>query len=279
MIKIFTSTEGAAPRVVPSRAFSSTWPRDLAYYRDLILVLVSKEFKVRYKSTMIGYAWSVLNPLAFAMVFFGVFRVVMRIDMPAYPLFLIAGLFPWQWTSNTVTGANVFFLGNRTLIKKVRFERSALVLSGVLNESLHFLASLPIVFGFMAYYGYPLTPHALWAIPAIFAVQFTMLLGISLTVATFNLFFRDLERLTHVLMHLLFYLTPVLYAVDRLPAEYRWLSWVNPFSSTGRCWQELFYGGVAPVEPLLLAAGWAAAWLVVGWQVYRLSVWRFAEIV
>jgi lipopolysaccharide transport system permease protein len=280
MMKIFPSTDGDALALAPTSSASSAGSfHGLAYYRDLILVLVAKEFKVRYKSTVMGYAWSVLHPLAFALVFFGLFRMVMRIEMRAYPLFLIAGLFPWQWTSNTVISANVFFLGNRTLIKKVRFSRSTLVLAGVLNEALHFAASIPIVLGFMVYFGQPLTVHVLWVFPQLFAIHFAMLLGMALCVATLNLFFRDLERLTHVLMHLMFYLTPVLYAVDRLPPGYEWLSWANPFSSTTRCWQGLFYDGSVAGGQLLLAAAWAAAWLAAGWQIYRSTVWRFAEIV
>src|SRR3954470_10581590 len=126
--------------------------RSIIYYRDLILVLLAKEFKVRYKSTFMGYAWSLMHPLLLAGIFFLVGRLVMRTQVEAYALYLIAGLFPWQSIANTAQGANACFLANSSLIKKVRFQRAMLVLATVLNESVHFLVSLPVVLGFMAYY-------------------------------------------------------------------------------------------------------------------------------
>ena len=112
MIRIYANADGDALAMTPPGPLAPARPSNsLRYYRDLILVLVGKEFKVRYKSTFLGYAWSVLHPLAFALVFFGLFRSVMRIEMRAYPLFLIAGLFPWQWTSNTVISSNAQIAG------------------------------------------------------------------------------------------------------------------------------------------------------------------------
>jgi lipopolysaccharide transport system permease protein len=280
LMKILTATDvnglSLPPRSAPA---SSTLARDVIYYRDLILVLLAKEFKVRYKSTFMGYAWSVVNPLAYALVFFMLFRVVMRFEMRAYPLFLIAGLFQWQWIANTLASANFFFLGNRTLIKKVRFHRATLVLAGALNEMAHFVVSLPVILAFMLYYRQPITLDWLWALPAVMLIQFVMLLGLALLVATSNLFFRDLERLTTVVMHLAFYLTPVLYQADRLPPEYRWLTWANPFAGLAMSWQGLFYDGSVAVEPVLVAAAWALVWLALGCWVYQRTVWRFAEIV
>src|SRR5215203_2975975 len=117
-----------------SPALAYGWPsgRTLIYYRDLTLVLLAKEFKVRYKSTFMGYAWSVLHPLALALIFSVFFSIFVR--MPDYSLYLIASLFPWQWVANTCCGANGYFLGNAALIKKVRFHRFMLVFSSVFNE-------------------------------------------------------------------------------------------------------------------------------------------------
>jgi hypothetical protein len=93
------------------------------YYVDLLSVLLAKELKVRYKSTVLGYAWSVLHPLAFAGAFFLVFRVYVRVRVENCALFLIAGLFPWQWFANSITGTHQHFLRNGSLLKKVCFPR------------------------------------------------------------------------------------------------------------------------------------------------------------
>lgn len=267
----------AVPRALASGESSAL--RTAVYYRDLILVLLAKEFKVRYKSTFMGYAWSVIHPLAFASVFFLLFNMIGKFRLPAYSLYLIAGLFPWQCIANAVSMANFYFLGNRTLIKKVRFHRGTLVLTGVLNELIHFLVSIPVIGAFMLYYRQPPAAGWWWLLPLLIAIQLTTLLGVTLVVATCNLFFRDLERMTGVAIHLLFYLTPIVYPADQLPAEWRWVLWANPFAALVMCWQGLFYGAHVSPELLALAAGWALVCLAAGSVVYQKTVWRFAEIV
>lgn len=253
--------------------------RTAVYYRDLILVLVGKEFKVRYKSTLLGYAWSLLHPLAFALILFVLFRVVMRFELEAYSLYLIAGLFPWQWISNTVASANFYFLGNGTLIKKVRFERAALVFAGVLNELVHFVVSMPVVIALMLYYGKRPTLDWLWLVPLLVTVQLAMTLGLALFIATSNLFFRDLERLSGILLNLTFYLTPIIFPIERVPQKFAPLLWLNPFVPIIGCWHGMFYDGSIRGAYLAAAAAWSLVILAGGAYVYSKCVWRFAEIV
>jgi lipopolysaccharide transport system permease protein len=253
--------------------------RTLVYYRDLLLVLLAKEFKVRYKSTFIGYAWSVMHPLVLAIIFFSLFGVILKLQVKAYALYLIAGLFPWQWIANTASSANFYFLGNSSLIKKVRFQRATLVLAGVLNESVHFLVSIPVILGFMLYYGRAPGIDWLWMLPALVLVQLAMTFGLGLLVATSNLFFRDLERLIALATQLLFYATPIVYPAEKVPAEYQWLFFANPFAGIVMCWQGLFYQGGVPPLYFGVALAWSFVWVALGWLVYRRQVWRFAEIV
>lgn len=253
--------------------------RTLTYYRDLVLVLLSKEFKVRYKNTFLGYAWSVMHPLAFALILFVLFRKIVRFEVPAYSLYLVSGLFAWQWIANTVAAANFYFLGNSTLIKKVRFQRATLVLAGVLNDLVHFLVSIPVVIGFMLYFGKTPQLNWLWMVPALVLVQLAMTFGIGLFIATSNLFFRDLERLSGIVMNLLLYLTPIMWTVDRIPAEHAWLLYLNPFAPLIAGWHGLFYYGTVPAACLAGAAAWALIFVGLGWAVYSKCVWRFAEVV
>ncbi len=253
--------------------------RALVYYRDLVLVLLAKEFKVRYKSTFMGYAWSLMHPLALALIFFTVFSKALRFEIESYALYLVAGLFPWQWIVNTATAANFYFLGNRSLIKKVRFHRAMLVFAGVLNESVHFLASIPVIVAMMVYYGKAPSPQWLWAVPLLFAVQFVMTFGLGLVIATSNLFFRDLERLVTLCTHALFYLTPIWYPAELVSSDVVWIFYANPLASIVLCWQGLFYDGAVPPVYLGVALTWALGWLALGLLVYGKNVWRFAEIV
>ena len=249
------------------------------YYRDLIWVLVSKELKLRYHSTAFGYLWSLLHPLAFATVYFVLFKVVMRFDMPDYALFLIAGLFPWQWFANSTTSSNYFFLDNRSLIKKIRFPRHFLVVAGVLNDMIHFVVSIPVIVAFMFYYH--VYPSAAWIIllPLLVIVQFLFTTGVALTLASCNLFFRDLERMTLICVTLWFFLTPVLFPVSKIPEQFRWAVYANPMAPIIICWREMFLHGTAPLPVLAAACGWAALAFAVGRWVYQSLQWRFAEIV
>jgi lipopolysaccharide transport system permease protein len=261
--------------IVPARPAART----LVYYRDLILVLVAKDFKLRYKSTFVGYAWSVLHPLALALIFFVFFRGIVRVRVEAYALYLIAGLFPWQCISNACVGANAYFLGNGSLIKKVRFQRAALVLAGVLNETVHFVVSLPVIVGFMLYYGRSPGWYWLWAVPLLLVVQGMLTFGLALAIATSNLFFRDLERLVALAVQMLFYLTPIIYPLEMVPPEYRWIMYANPFAAIVMCWQGVFYAGHVPAVFLGVAMTWAWGLAAIGIGIYRRKVWRFAEIV
>ena len=259
----------------------------VAYYRDLIWVLVAKELKLRYHSTAFGYLWSLLNPLAFAAIYFVVFTLFMNIprsgDMVHYALFLITGLFSWQWFANSATSSNYFFLDNRSLIKKIRFPRHFLVVAGVLNDMIHFVISIPVIVAFMLYYH--VYPSAAWIVllPLMVIVQFFFTTGVALMLASCNLFFRDLERMTLICVQGWFFLTPVIYSVSMIPDRYRWAVWwdvyANPMAPIIICWREMFLHGTAPPAVVVAACGWAAAAFAVGWWIYRSLQWRFAEIV
>jgi lipopolysaccharide transport system permease protein len=249
------------------------------YYRDLVTVLVTKELKLRYKFTVLGYAWSVLHPLVFALVYFILLKKVLRV--PAVDLLmLITAMFPWQWFQNSSTASCNFFLGNWMLLKKVRFPRSALVLAGVLNDLVHFVASIPVIIAFMLYFGAWPSWAWLWQIPFLVAVQLGFTFGLSLVVATTNLFFRDLERLVGILTMLWFFATPVLYAADQLRAAgMAWLLYVNPMAPVTECWRCAFLTGALPADLAAVAAAYALAAAGAGWLVYRRHEWRFAEVV
>jgi len=251
------------------------------HYWDLVCVLVAKDLKLRYKSTVLGYAWSVLNPLAMALVFYFAFRIVARIPSESpYILVLVTGLFPWQWFTNAVQGGAQYFLAVGGLIKKNRFPKLLVVFSGVAHEALHFWVSIPVVVGFMAFFG--IAPHWnwLWWIPLLSVVTFGACIGMAALVGTVNVFFRDLERLVGVLLTIWFYLSPVMFEMKLF--EDRGLGWVmlaNPMAALIVCWRSVFLEGRVDTVMFAAAAGWAVVMLGLGLSVYRGLHWRFAELV
>lgn len=253
--------------------------KPLKYYRDLVWVLFLKELRVRYKSTVFGYAWSILNPLAFATAFYVLFKVFARIQVENYALLLICGLFPWQWFQNSVSSANLAFLANGSLIKKLRFPRYFLVLSGTMNDLFHFLASLPVVVVFLFWYGGGPSWHWIYQVPLMLALQFAFTFGLALLVATCNLFFRDLERLTGIALLLWMYVTPVLFPAEMVPERFRWWMGLNPMAAFIINWHNVFLRGEMSWSLCLRAAAFAAVSLAAGSTAYRSLERRFAEIV
>jgi lipopolysaccharide transport system permease protein len=249
------------------------------YLRDLIIVLTEKEIKGRYKNSWLGYAWSVLNPLAFATVYYLAFGVFMRVQITDYPLFLVAGLFPWQWVSHSMSAAPNIFLANATLLKKVRFARHILVVSAVLSDGLHFLMSIPVILVFLAIYHVAPTWFWLIGVPALTGIQLIMVYGMSLLIASLNLFLRDLDRLTILFMAFLFFLTPIAYTSSMIPERYQVYMYLNPFTPLILNWQQLFLTGTLSAGGVLAAGMMAALMAIVGYLIYSKLAPKFAEVI
>jgi|PlaIllAssembly_1097288.scaffolds.fasta_scaffold01665_4 lipopolysaccharide transport system permease protein len=253
--------------------------REREYLTDLVVVLTQKEIKLRYKNSWLGYLWSVANPLAFGVVYFVAFRVFMRLDIPQYPLFLLAGLFPWQWIANSTSAAPNLFLANTSLLKKVRFSRSILVAAAVLNDGVHFLCTIPVLVVFLLYYG--LRPSWSWfiGIPVLVGAQLVLVFGLSVAIASLNLFFRDLERLTTLVVTFLFLLTPIVYSESMVPAHYRVLIYLNPAAPIVLSWRQLFLTGDLHWPTIAVGYLYAIVVCAIGTAVYAKLSWKFAEVV
>jgi lipopolysaccharide transport system permease protein len=247
-------------------------------YVDLVLVLTQKEIKVRYKSNVLGYLWSVAHPLAFALVFFIAFKVIMRIQMENYSLFLIAGLFPWQWLANSVGMAPNMFIGNASIIKKVNFPRNIIPLAMVLQDMFHFILAIPVIILFMIFAQQ--SPYVSWlyAIPMLLCIQLVMTYGLSLLVSSINLFFRDMERLTGIAMMLFFYLTPIVYPVEMIPERFRYLMDFNPLAPLMISWRNMFLSGTLEPKYLMVSAAYAIVFFALGYAVYKKLSCKFAEV-
>jgi lipopolysaccharide transport system permease protein len=247
-------------------------------YIDLLIVLTQKELKVKYKSSFFGYLWSVGHPLAFAFVFFIAFKVIMRIPMEDYALFLMAGLFPWQWFSNSVNASPLSFLTNASLIKKVNFPRNIIVASLVLEGMIHFLLSIPVIILFIFIYQKAPKVSWLYGLPLLLGIQFLMTYGLSLLISSLNLFFRDLERLTIIITTLLFYFTPIIYPETMVPKQYQhWIKF-NPLSFLMVSWRNLFLNGTLELTYLLISFAYAISAFLISYLLYRKLSWKFAEV-
>lgn len=251
--------------------------QDLERFWELLITLVQKDLKVKYKHTWFGYLWSLLLPIAQAMVFYVVFKLVIRLQVDQYLLFVLSGLFVWQWIASTIQLATGSFLSNASIIKKLRFERSVLVLSTVCIDMIHFVLTLPVLAVVMFVYGKSLHWFAIIEIPLVLGAQCLLLFGVSLIVATVNLYFRDLERIVVVALMVAFYLTPVIYPAHMVPEHYKWLLNLNPAAVLVDIWHSMVIDGRPAWELTMLAWVYGLVSLGLGMIVYRRFEWRIAE--
>jgi lipopolysaccharide transport system permease protein len=249
------------------------------HYRDLVLILLAKDLKVRYRGMFLGYAWSVLHPLAFTAVLYVVFKLFVRIDIENYTLFLVCGLFPWQWIANSASSSTLMFVGNSSLIKKVLFPRLFLVAAGVLNDLVHFVLALPVIMVFVLWTYGGLYYSWTYQIPPMLVVTFLVTFGLAMLIGTCNVFLRDIERLVSILLMLWFYMTPVLFKPDMVPERFRWVNYANPMAAVIISWRSILQNGDVPNLYFYVAVVWGIVFCCAGYAVYRKLEWRFAELV
>lgn len=252
--------------------------RSLESYWDLLVLLVQKELKVRYKKNVLGYVWSIANPLAFAFVYFFAFKVVMRIQAEAYPLVLLSGLFPWQWYANTITTSPNYFISTSAIIRKVSFPLSTIPLAATLNNMLHFLFSVPVLLLMLFFYHRIPTVHWIYGLLLLVVIQTTTLYGISLMLSALNLFLRDIERVAQIVAQFAFFFTPIVYTVDLIPERYRVFLPLNPAAPLMVSWRDLILKGQFDWMYVLISAGYALIFLGLGYWVFRKLSYRFAEV-
>lgn len=250
----------------------------MRWYIDVIIEILSKELRVRYKHLALGYIWSIASPLAYAMLYYLVFGVFLKIRTENFPVFLVCGLFPWQWLTNSILVGPITFFGNASLIKKTIFPRYFIPMVAVLQDLIHFVISIPVIVGFILYFHLELHWRWLWEIPVLIVVQFVLTYSLNLLTATLNLFFRDLERLLQLAMVVMFYLTPVFYSESMIPAEFQQYILWNPFAPLIINWRNVFIGSGLDLNFLAVTGLWSVGLLLVCQTVYTRLQWRFAEI-
>jgi lipopolysaccharide transport system permease protein len=250
-----------------------------AHSLELLYLLVRKDLKVRYKSSVLGYVWALANPFAFALVYWVAFKYIMRVQMENYSLYLITGIFPWLWLSSGVTHATRSYQNNASLVKKVRIPRAVLPLSNVVQEMVHFLFALPVIVAFVLFAG-GFEPRAawLWQLPAMLALQLAFVYPVAMLFAISNVYVHDIEHLAGLAFAMLFFLTPMVYPVTMVPAELRsWFEW-NPLYALMDSWRGVFLLGALDGAKVAYAAACAGLFGALAWICHRRFGPRIPEL-
>jgi ABC-type polysaccharide/polyol phosphate export permease len=233
----------------------------------LIVQFALKDFKIRYTHSVLGYAWSVLNPLIFALVYYFVFSVFVRFDIPNYPGFLLVGIVLWTFFSEGSSNGVGSLLARSAIITKVALPRYVVVCAAVLNAFITFAISLGILGGILLWSGTRLTLAAA-ACPLLLLDLVLLTLGIALFLSPLHVRFRDVGYLWGIALQIGFWLTPIIYQEVMIPPRWHWLMTYNPVARIILYTRQSVVYGVWPdwsgilktslVAVLVLAIGWAA---------------------
>jgi lipopolysaccharide transport system permease protein len=252
---------------------------DLRHSAELLYLLVLKDLKVRYKSSLLGYVWALANPFMFALVYWVAFKFVMRVQMENYSIFLITGMFPWIWLSTGITLATRIYHTNSSLVKKVNLNRAVLPLSAAVGEMVHFLFALPVIFLFLAYTGAQhLHASWLWQVPLLIAVQLLFVYPLALIFSIANVFVRDIEYLVGVGFSMLFFATPMVYPLSMVPAAYQPYFAANPLHALIAAWRSVLLEGAVPFGHLAYCLAFGIVFALIAYVMYRRLSFRLGEL-
>jgi len=251
------------------------WPT--LYRRDLLRELVARDLKLRYRRSVLGIAWSLLNPLLQLLVLGFVFNLILPLDIENYSLFLFVGLLSWIWLSSSLVGATTSVVDNRELIRRPGFPAGILPVIPVTSNLIHYLLSLPVVLLMLILsgIGFQLT---ILLLPVIIILQFIFTLSISVYLAVIQVTFRDTLHLVNVFLFLWFYLTPIFYDISLIPEQYRNLYALNPMVHIVEAYRAiLMYGEVPSMQPLIVIGILSILMLFIGYRFLQHVSDQFVE--
>ena len=249
-------------------------------HRGLLATLVARELKARYRGSLLGFLWSLLNPLLLFLVYTFVFTRILPARAEGtepYALFLMIGLFPWIWASTSILEGTVSLTTNASLIRKAVFPSEILPMVSVLSNLVNFLFAMPILGAALVVgrvLGYPVGGWAVLLLPVVIVLQLFVVGGLALGLAALNVHFKDVKDIVQNLLTLLFFLTPIIYPLSFIDAPLlrRLLIWGNPVTAPTLAYHDLLLRGEVPE----IAVWWPlVAWAVVAWAA---GGWLFARL-
>ena len=252
--------------------------KELWQYREMIISLVKRDLKSRYKGSFLGFLWMFLNPLLQLGVYTIAFTTIMRMDIEKYYLFLFVALVPWLFFSTCLSAGTTVIFSQQDMVKKIYFPREVLPIAFTLSQFVNMLLSFVVIFVVVFVSGIRISPQALLCLPVVMIIEFILVLGISFLVSALTVYFRDLEHILSIVSMAWMYLTPILYPVDMVPQQFVKLFYLNPMTSIAIAYRDILYYGKAPeMETLINATVLGVAILIIGKVLFSKLQRRFAE--
>jgi ABC-type polysaccharide/polyol phosphate export permease len=253
--------------------------KEIYRFKNLIYNLVARDLKVKYKGSILGFFWSLLNPLIMLIVYTIAFQYIIKIRVENFPLFFLCGFLPWTFLSLSLSMAVSSIKDNANLVKKVYFPREILPLSIVLSNLVQFLLTfiilIPALVIFKIKLGFPLL-----LLPFIILFQLAFTQGLAFILSSLNVFFSDVRHLLEIFLQIWFWLTPIIYPVDLVPERFQSLYRLNPAVLFVESYRNslLYNKWLSPTELILLFLV-GVIFLALGYLVFNRYNRRFAEAI
>ncbi|MGK5088324.1 ABC transporter permease [Bdellovibrionota bacterium FG-2] len=223
----------------------------------LVYNLVSRNLKIKYRRSVFGVFWTLLAPIGTALVYYFVFKVIMAVRIPQYPLFILTGVLFWTFFAQTVMESMESLVGNWGLISKVPIPLQIFPFTGALTNLINLLIALPVLIG-VAFASGVVPGWSFLLLPFYAFCLFLMAYGFGFILAVAFVYFRDLRHLMGIVIQIWFYSTPVVYAEDMIPVKYRWVLSLNPLGKTFEGLHGIVSGRV-DIADLGLSLSWGVA--------------------
>lgn len=256
-------SDPTSTRVISSRVSVRQRLRDIWGYRELLVGLVRKELKVKYKNSILGFVWSMLNPALYLVVFYIVFQLVLKAGIPNFAIFLLSGLLVWNLFSTGLASATGAIVGNSAIVKKVSFPREILCMAAVGASLVHFVLQAAVMVGALVLFQYTPSPGYLLLVPVALFTLLLLTCAIGILLSAVNVYLRDTQHLLELALLAWFWATPIVYQYrlvsDRL-GENTWLYRLNPVTPIVLTFQRAIYAKTDPNGIAILPAGKGPEW-------------------
>lgn len=254
--------------------------KEIMNYKDMIHSMVKRELRGRYQKSVLGFLWSFISPLCQIAVFTIVFTYVFPNNIPNYYIYLMTGMIPWQFFSDSISQGASSVVQNSSLATKIYFPREVLPVSCVTAKFVNLLLSMIVVFGFILFSQVGFSPLIL-LLPYAFLVIYAIALGFSLLFSAITVYLRDLEYVVNVILMAWIWATPIMYAPETLVEQYSWfapLLRINPMTSVMYLFRDILYYHRMPDQiDIWLPFAWSVVLMVVGELIFKRLEGNFAE--
>lgn len=249
-------------------------------YRELLGFLVWRDVKIRYRQTVLGALWALLQPLVAMLIFTAFFHRLGSAagDGPPYALFVFAGLVPWLFFANAVTAAGASLIGNAQLVSKIYFPRVFIPLSSIGALVVDLALNLGAAAALLLYFGWRPPAAAAW-VPVFLVATFLAAVGVGLILAALNAHYRDVKYAAPFLVQMGLFVTPVLYPLSEVPARFQLMLALNPMAGTVEGFRHALLGTPVRAELVAVSLAVSVVLFVIGLYVFRRMERRFADVI